>query len=120
MAVRIFCLTRNIFLITCSQSYLREGNLITNRAQDIEELERALNDGEGDDVLNSQAIEIFNRLNGEVRKALNRQLTDEERKNLGDELLDFGRTIKEIRDRRHAHVLDRFSKHLNDLKRTKP
>jgi hypothetical protein len=80
-------------------------------APDIIELEKKLEDGEGDDALNSLAIKIFERLADERseakfrrRKALLRLL--EQQNN------EFGRVLLEIKRRRHLHVLDRYAQHV--------
>ena len=80
---------------------------MTKIPQDIEALERMLNDAEGDDMLNTQAIEIYVRLQRSINRA--RQKRDSYLMSvLRKENVEFERVLKEIGARRHAHVLDRY------------
>jgi hypothetical protein len=84
---------------------------MVSTASDIIELERKLEDGEGDDALNDLAIEIFERLSDERseakfrrRKALLRLLEQQNG--------EFGRILLEIKKRRHLNVLDKYAEHV--------
>jgi hypothetical protein len=79
-------------------------------APDILDLEKKLNDGEGDDVLSNRAIEIFERLTDEI-KAAKAKGNKSQADFLVRQVKDFDRVLSEIKDRRHAHVLDKFTQH---------
>jgi hypothetical protein len=80
-------------------------------APDIRDLEQKLNDGEGDDVLNSRAIEIFERLTEDLVEA--KGWKDKARQRaLEQEAKDFEDLIDEIQARRHEHVLDKFAQYI--------
>lgn len=86
---------------------------MASRPPDIEELERLLNNGEGDGELNAQAIKIYERIKNEARKIIPYgSLAIPRQKELYKELSDLEGVIEEIVKRRHAHVLDRFIKHV--------
>ncbi len=76
-------------------------------APDILDLEKKLNDGEGDDVLNNRAIEIFERLTEEI-KAVRAKGNKSQADSLARQVKDFDRVLTDIKNRRHAHVLDKF------------
>lgn len=80
-------------------------------APDILDLKKKLDDGEGDDVLNNRAIEIFERLTEELNQA--KGWKDKARQRaLDQEAHDFEDLIDEIERRRHAHVLDKFAQYI--------
>lgn len=88
------------------------------RAKDIADLEKMLDDGEGDDALNQRAIEIVERLEYEEKlarqnmKIRDMDIVDAERK-------DFERVIADIQRRRHAHVLDTFTTYVYNKKKNR-
>lgn len=83
------------------------------RAADIDDLERMLNDGDGDDVLNARAIEIFERLRDELKR-FKYSPSVSEKDRLKAEVEDFEDTLKQIEARRHEHALDRFKEYLKN------
>ncbi len=77
------------------------------RAQDIRDLEKLLNDAEGDEELSDKAIEIAKRIRTDRMRA--GQKVDISRAQiLAKENSDFKQVIAEIRRRRGAQVLDKF------------
>ena len=81
-------------------------------APDICDLEKKLNDGEGDHILSQRAIEIYERLRYEMEQA--KKKGDKARyRALQDEESDFDHVLEEIEKRRHKHVLDEFDEYLN-------
>jgi hypothetical protein len=88
---------------------------MNSTAPDIVDLKKKLEDGEGDDVLNSRAIEIFERLTEEITEA--KGWGDQSRqRSLEQEAKDFGDLIDEIERRRHAHALDKFAQYIKRRK----
>lgn len=81
------------------------------RAADIQDLEKMLNDGEGDEDLCDRAVEIFERLRDEERR-FRYFVNSPERKRVEDETKDFVHVIDEINERRHEHALDKFKEYL--------
>lgn len=82
-----------------------------DRAADIADLEKMLDDGEGDEDLCNQAIKIFERLRDEVKQ--HRQSGSGAQKNrIMGEARDFADVIKQVERRRHEHALDGFKKYL--------
>lgn len=84
---------------------------MTINAPDIRDLEKMLNDGEGDASLSRRAIEIIERLDDERRRA-RYKMDYRTCERLAEEDADFKRVIGEILRRRHDHVLDRFFGHI--------
>ena len=82
----------------------------TTRADDIVELERMLNAGEGDEALSDQAIRIFDRL-GRDDKFLRGHRDPAGMIHVRTHKTDFRAVLAEIRRRRHAHVLIKFDRH---------
>ena len=88
------------------------------RAKDIADLEKMLDDGEGDDAINKRAIEIVERLEYEEKlarqnmKIRDMDIVDAERK-------DFERVIGDIKRRRHEHSLDTFATYVYDKKKNR-
>lgn len=90
------------------------------RAKDIIELERLLNDGEGDDMLCAQAIKIFERLEREMNDAGRRQSDVLRREAIKRERADFKVVLQSIRDRRHAGVLNQYDQYQYRRRRKSP
>ncbi len=88
------------------------------RAPDIADLEKKLDDGEGDDVLCRRAIEIVERLEYEINLA-SRGRNARAVKALENERKDFERIIGEIRRRRHDHALDTFVDRVFEMEKKK-
>ena len=85
-----------------------------NRAQDIEELERLLNEGASFDELSNQAIKIFDRIGRDdkhMRGVRNPALVQ----GIRDQKKDFQDVVVEIKRRRGDTALDKF--HLHERKR---
>lgn len=83
-----------------------------NRATDIADLEKMLNDGEGDGDLCNRAIEIFERLRGEAHR-LKQPVHAKERARIEAEAQDFVNVVGQIKQRRHEHALDQFEDYLD-------
>lgn len=84
---------------------------MANRAPDIVDLEKMLNDGEGDRDLCARSKEIFERLRDEAKRyQYSGNLSEKAR--VKDEVRDFANVIKEIEERRHEHALDEFKQYL--------
>jgi hypothetical protein len=80
-------------------------------APDLLDLKKKLDDGEGDDVLNNRAIEIFERLTEEMMEAKGWKDGSQQRR-LDQEVKDFEDLMNEIEKRRHAHVFDKFAQYI--------
>ncbi|MDO8521430.1 MAG: hypothetical protein Q7S52_04905 [bacterium] len=84
---------------------------MTDRAADIEDLEKMLNGGGSDEDLCSRSIEIFERLAEEANR-YRYSGSGTQRNRIEDEVRDFADVIKQIERRRHEHALDRFKEYL--------
>lgn len=84
-------------------------------APDILDLAKKLEDGEGDEVLNNRAIEIYERLTDEFDRAKSRGSKSDVDAVMrqGDH---FHEIIEKIKARRHDHVLDEFYHRVEELK----
>ncbi|HEY9585811.1 MAG TPA: hypothetical protein VJJ02_04460 [Candidatus Paceibacterota bacterium] len=85
---------------------------MVGRAADIKDLEKMLNDGEGDDALNARAIEIYERILDEGKRIKRSRGSFKNLEELRGEVEDFEQVINQIETRRHDHVLDRFKEYL--------
>lgn len=83
-----------------------------SKAPDIFDLMKKLDDGECDDVLNSRAIEILERLAEEIQSASGQHQKSD---SFQEQLEDFDAVLQDIKKRRHTHVLDRFIKRAEQL-----
>ncbi len=83
---------------------------MASTAGDINDLEKKLNDGESDKVLNTLAIEIYQRVRHEVLQA-KRKKDHIALAFLKQQVEDFGEILASIENRRHAHVLDEFKEY---------
>lgn len=90
------------------------------RASDIIELERLLDDGEGDDELCKQAIKIFERLEREMNDAGRRQSDYVRREAIKVQRADFKAVLQTIRDRRHSGVLNQYDQYQYRRRRRSP
>ena len=83
---------------------------MVKRSKDIEELEWHLNNAGSDKELCDKAIEIA----GRILRAI-KQLAQKHSRRLYDEIVkdceDFERVLKNIKRRKHEHVLDDFFAH---------
>ena len=86
------------------------------RAKDIADLERMLDDGEGDSSLNQRAIEILERIEYEGKLA-RQNMNIKGIETIEAETKDFERVIADIQRRRHEHVLDTFTTHAYNKKK---
>lgn len=79
---------------------------MNSRADEIAVLKKLLDDGEGDQEINAQAIKIWKMIR-EARNVWqffgNVRVSD-----IDAEVEEFERVIREIRRRRHDHVLDTY------------
>ncbi len=83
---------------------------MTQVAPLIEELEKMLNDGEGDDVLCGKCIEILEMMRKEVEEINDAQ--DFQRALVFEELRqDFIDVLDQISKRRHSGALDQFEQY---------
>ncbi len=90
------------------------------RASDIIELERLLDDGEGDDELSRQAIAINKRLDEEMNLAGRKQQDVLKRNLIKLQRIDFHRVIGDIRRRRHDQALSRYDTEMFRRRRKTP
>ena len=88
---------------------------MAKRAPDIADLADLLDRAEDEDLLNSRAIEIAERLEEETKMARNRANITRSAE-LEEERKDFERVIADIRRRRRDGVLDRFLAHAYNRK----
>ncbi len=86
------------------------------RAPDIADLADLLERAEDEDLLNSRAIEISERLEEELKQARGRANITRSTE-LEAELNDFERVIADIQRRRRDGVLERFLTHALNRKR---
>lgn len=86
------------------------------RAKDIADLEKMLDDGEGDAALNQRAIEIVERLEYEEKLA-RQNMNVSGMETIARERADFERVIADIQRRRHDHVLDVFTDYAYNKKK---
>ena len=84
------------------------------RAGDILDLKKILDDALSDDLLNSRAIEIYERLI-EAKKNIRYRVDVDEAKLIDAQILDFIALIKEIKRRRSDKVLERFDFHVKKI-----
>jgi hypothetical protein len=89
------------------------GHVNTVQAPDIADLERMLNEGGSADEINSRAIEIFERLEEEARRAKRNADVSAKGRVIRD-AHDFDRVMKQIEARKHPIFLEKFKKYLND------
>lgn len=83
---------------------------MAKRAPDIADLADLLDRAEDEELLNSRAIEISERLEHEMKQARARANISRSTE-LEEERKDFERVIADIRKRRRDGVLDRFLAH---------
>ena len=85
-----------------------------DRAEDIADLEKMLNDGEGDVELNAQARRILDRIWAEAEQCFDALEAGDSSQvdRLTREADDFNAVLKEIKRRRREHVLDPFDAYL--------
>lgn len=88
---------------------------MAKRAPDIADLADLLDRAEDEDLLNSRAIEIAERLEDELKQARARANISRSTE-LEEERKDFERVIADIRKRRRDGVLDRFLAHAHKRK----
>lgn len=83
---------------------------MSKRSKDIEELEWHLDNAGSDRELSDKAIEIADRILGDIK-----QLEQKHESVLYDNIVkdseDFERVLRNIKRRKHEHVLDDFFAH---------